>query len=240
MTLTHPFAPQFNPDARIQARLIGAERQPLLLIDEVLTNPEGMVAFAAQAGRFAAPPRGSLYPGVNGMLPETYLGALRHALQPVIQEVFAIRHFDGLRCDGFLGLTTASLDDLNLLQRTPHHDSADTGTLAMIHYFCGAPYKGTAFFRHRASGFEYVDRGRSDDYHAQVKAELAIKEGLPRTFVGAETPFYDQIGYVPAAFNRLAIYRTTSLHCAILDGAPLIADPARGRLTANVFFGDPG
>jgi len=37
-------------------------------------------------------------------------------------------------------------------------------------------------------------------------------------------------------FNRLIVYRTHMLHSGLLNRAPLSADPAKGRLTANGFI----
>jgi len=238
----HPtgFAPQFNAEAQIRAHLIGAERQPLLVIDQALTNAEQMVAFAASEGRFGPPPRGSLYPGPNGVLPTSYLHGLRLALQPLIEEVFQIRYFNNFRCDGFLGLTTAQAETLSVLQRTPHVDSHDQNTLAIIHYLCGPTFSGTAFYRHATTGFEYIDQTRAQPYHSHLTDELKQRETMPKTFVGADTPFYQTVMSIEAVFNRLVVYRTTSLHCAVMGGATLSEDPRIGRLTANVFIGNPG
>jgi hypothetical protein len=165
------------------------------------------------------------------------LPSLVPALRGLLDEVFATQGFGDPRGEGFFGLTVDGLDDLSLMQRTPHHDSDDPRNLAMVFYLCAAPYGGTGFFRHQASGFEWIDRARAPRYGALVEDELKVKAALPATYVGAAAPHYNQIAQVEAVFNRLIIYRTTSLHCALLNGAETSADPKIGRLTANVFLG---
>jgi hypothetical protein len=225
----------FNAAARIQGRYIGFERQPLLIIDDVLQHPEQMTQYAAAHGGFAAPLTGSYYPGLNGALPEGYGAALIGALRPLLEKGFGVPRNAVLTYEGFFGLTTYAPEQLEPLQCIPHFDSSDPHRLAIVHYLCGAPYKGTAFFRHLPSGYESIGHARFDLYRRRVEAELAAESPV-RAYVDETTPRYKQIDYVEAAFNRLAVYRTTSLHAAVMAGGELSADPAVGRLTANSFI----
>lgn len=231
------FAPDltFNPNARIQARYLGTERQPLLIIDNVLGRPADMVRYAIDRADFQPPPPGSYYPGLNGDLPADYGPALVRALRPLLAKGFGIPENVVMTHEGFFGLTTTPPGDLQPLQTVPHFDSSNPYRLAMVHYFCGAPYQGTAFFRHLPTAFESVDFRRFDAYRDQVEHELATHD-TPRAYVDRATPRYQQIDYVEAVFDRLAVYRTTSLHAAVMSGAELAADPVSGRLTANSFI----
>jgi hypothetical protein len=225
----------FNPAARVQARRIGTERQPLLVIDNVMCHPDQMVRYAVQFGDFKRPPEGSYYPGVNGEVPPGYGPALVQALRPLLHKVFGIPQSATLIHEGFFGLTTTPPQALQPLQTVPHVDSSNPYRLAMVHYFCGEPYRGTAFFRHLTTAFESVDYRRFDTYRDTVGRELETLE-TPRAYVDRDTPRYKQIDYVEAMFDRLAVYRTTSLHAAVMTGAELSDDPAVGRLTANSFI----
>ncbi len=224
----------FNPRARIDARSVGDERMPLLVIDNVLQHPEQMVEFAVAHGNFAPPPKGSYYPGLNGALPPAYGRSLVSALRPLLAQIFGISEKERLSYEGFFGLSTLSGKQLEPLQTIPHFDSDNPRRLAMVHYFCGAPFRGTALYRHLPTGFETVDSRRVGRYRQHVFAEL---ENAPRhDYIEDETQHYIQIDCVPAQFNRLAVYSTTSLHSALLGGAPLTGDPRTGRLTANSFI----
>jgi len=224
----------FNPRARIDARTVGEEKMPLLVIDDVLLHPEQMVAFAMAHGRFSPPPDGSYYPGLNGILPPQYGPSLVSALRPLLARLFGIGEKERLSYEGFFGLSTLPADRLQPLQTIPHFDSDNPRRLAMVHYFCGPPFRGTALYRHLPTGFESVDGRRVADYRRHVFSELETDPH--HDYVDAETPHYIQIDHVPAQFNRLAVYSTTSLHSALLSGAPLSDDPATGRLTANSFI----
>jgi hypothetical protein len=230
------FAPDltFNPDARIQGRYIGSERQPLLVIDDVLKHPESIVRYAAEQSVFQAPPGRSNYPGLNGNLPPLYVAELVRALRPLLHSGFGIPQSAEVTCQGFFGLTTARPDALAPVQSIPHCDSPNPYRLAILHYFCGEPFCGTAFFRHLPTGFESVDDRRSTYYRNTVENELAVF-GVAPAYASPSTPRYRQIDSVDAVFNRLVVYRTTSLHSAIMNNAELTSDPATGRLTANSF-----
>ncbi len=226
------FAPDmtFNPDARIQGRYIGSERQPLLVIDNVLKHPQTLVRYAVEHSVFGTPSDKSNYPGLNASLPPQYGPALVQALRSLLHRGFGIPEQETLSCSGFFGLTTTAPAALRPLQRIPHGDSQNPYKLAVVHYLCGAPYRGTAFFRHRPTGFESVDHRRYNHYRTTVEAEVAASE------TGDTVGLYEQIDHVDAVFDRLAVYRTTSLHSAMMDGAAFSLDPASGRLTANSFI----
>jgi hypothetical protein len=49
-------------------------------------------------------------------------------------------------------------------------------------------------------------------------------------------PNYEQIEMIEAVFNRLIVYRATSLHAGILGTTRLGRNPEDGRLTANSFI----
>jgi hypothetical protein len=71
----------------------------------------------------------------------------------------------------------------------------------------------------------------------QTVAREIARDGETLTgFAGPETPNYEMIDHVKLRFNRLVIYRSNVLHCALFDGAKLSENPTVGRLTANSFF----
>ena len=235
MSEPSPPEPVFNPNARVAMRRLGRELQPLVVVDDVLLNPDDMRAFAlAQA--YDAPPQGSYYPGRNGRLPPEYGTRLTLTLRPLLERVFGLPAFEALAHKGFFGVATTKPGDLQPLQAIPHFDSLDPKGIATVHYFCGEPYRGTAFFRHEATGFETIDARRVDAYRAKVFAEMETLGEGSLAHVGRDMPFFTEIDYVEAVYNRLAIYRTTSLHAGILGETPLLDGASEGRLTANGFI----
>ena len=221
-----------NPAATVTMRRIGREGHPLLVIDDVLLEADSLVETAA-AAPFSSPVS-TYYPGVNAPIPHDYLHTLMPVLRPSFERAFAIPRDAHVLASGFFALSTRPLEALQPLQKIPHYDQIEPGHLAMVHYLAKDMGGGTGFFRHRTSGFESVDAGRRDRYMDMVAQELETADLT--SFTGPDTPNYELLDQADLRFNRLIIYRSNVLHCALFDGARLTDDPRTGRLTANSFF----
>lgn len=224
---------EINPRAQVDMRRIGRDGHPLLVIDDFLLDPEEIVEFAA--GAPFGPPRVPAYPGVNAEMPDGYLQAVFHALRPSFARGFSLSPETPVHVTGFLALATLPLEQLQPRQRIPHYDFVIPGNLAVLHYLGRAPGGGTGFFRHDTTGFELIDGERRDAYGDCVERELAEAGDRLNGFTGPSTPNYTLLDQVEARFNRLIVYRSACLHCALFDGAQLSDDPRAGRLTANSF-----
>lgn len=220
-----------NPRARVDMRRIGREGYPLLVIDDFLLDAGALVDFAASAD--FGPPRAPLYPGVNAALPDSYQPAVFQALRSSLDRAFGLSPDTPVHVSGFLALSTFGLDRLQPRQRIPHYDFVIPNALAVLHYLTNQG--GTGFFRHDATGFESIDARRRDTYGARVDRELAENSDRLTTFAGPNTPNFTMFDAVEARFNRLIVYRSAVLHCALFDSAALTDDPRTGRLTANTF-----
>jgi hypothetical protein len=223
-----------HSDFRIQRLTIGNERAPLLVVDNVVADPEALVELASSKvfGDVA-----SYFPGVRSKVPLTLQQFFLDELRGEFAEVFGLRR-GGLRVTScHFSLVTTPPSDLTYLQRIPHIDSLANSELAFILYLFKANLGGTAFYRHRKTGFESVDQGRRAEYWRQIEQEQAAVEQASRGYISGDTEFYERIGRQEGVFNRMLIYRRTSLHSA--DLAPNFvasADPRRGRLSVNGFI----
>lgn len=222
---------KLNPGAQVQRRFVGREQNPLIVIDDLLLNPDDLVE-AAAAADFAAP-EGTWYPGGNAPLPETYLPALMPVLRPTLERAFDIPRSHPLTISGFFALATKTAEELSALQKIPHYDQPNPACLAILHYLGHGQTGGTGFFRHQATGYESVTVSRREAYMAAVADEL--EKTPPIGFAGPGTANYEMIDAVEPVFNRMVIYRSHVLHCALFDGSNLSRDPRVGRLTANTF-----
>lgn len=222
---------QLNPAARVQRRRVGHEQQTLIVIDDLLLNPEVLIEAAAQSAFVA--PEGTWYPGGNAALPASYLPTLMPVLRPTLERAFGIAGLARLNVTGFFALATLPVEAMQPLQKVPHYDQTDSDCLAFVHYLGRNPAGGTGFFRHRATGYESITADRRDAFRMQVTAELETAELT--AFAGPDTPGYEMTDHVDSRFNRLVLYRCNVLHCALFDGALLSPDPRIGRLTANTF-----
>ena len=222
---------KLNPKAQVQRRFLGQERHALIVIDDLLLNPEALVD-AAAAADFAAP-EGTWYPGGNAPLPDTYLPSLMPVLRPTLERAFDMPREAPLTMSGFFALATRTAEQLTALQKIPHYDQPNPACLALLHYLGHNQKGGTGFFRHVPTGYEAITVDRRQAYMAAVADEL---EAMPPVgFAGPDTRNYEMIDAVEPVFNRMVIYQSHVLHCALFEGATLGHDPRTGRLTANTF-----
>ncbi len=223
--------PVIRPD--ILARRIGAEAQPIAIVDGFHPDPDALRSHAATA---SFEPGRNHYPGLRADLPADYFALVRPALAQTIVGVFGHRGKIAL-IDASYAIVTTPPDQLTLPQRLPHMDAVDLDRIALVHYLSPDSSDGTAFFRHRSTGFETVDATRSPIYLDQLNAELRHTGEPPAAYIDGSTPLFERIHQVEARYNRAVIYRSALLHSgAIAPGAVLDADPATGRLTVTVFL----
>ena len=214
---------------------LGRECEPLMQFDGLLRNPGALVAIAARSSYVPLyGPKGG-YPGVQTPAPLDYIRAVVKALEPALREVFDLGEVTLAGANCGLSLITLKPNELVAGQRSPHIDTTDPLQFALLHYLCPAEFGGTAFYRHRRTGFETITPERLKPYVAVRASE--VQESSGHGYILGDTAQYEQTASVEAAFNRMIIYRSHLLHSAqIAPGAPLSADPRRGRLTANIFL----
>ncbi len=216
----------------ITARRIGHEEQPVVVIDGFHPDPDALRAHAV-ASPFE--PARHHYPGIRATLPPDYFAAVRPALALSLREAFAVAGGPDL-IDASFSIVTTPPDRLSVPQRLPHVDAVDAGRIALVHYLSPDGGDGTAFFRHRRTGFESIDRARAGTYYPLLDAELTTHPPGPGYMAGT-TPLFERIDAVEARYNRAVIYRSALLHSgAIRPDAVLSADPAVGRLTVTAFL----
>lgn len=216
----------------LSRRTVGNDRQPLLTIDGVLADPGELVDAAAVAPFAAAFGPAGGYPGIRAPAPLDYVEAVARTLLPTLIEAFALPPARLRRAECTFSLVTLTPDQLHPTQSAPHIDTVDPWQFAILHYLCGPEHGGTAFFRHRATGFETLSADRLPAYDAARAREQDATD-----YITASNAAFEAIDAVDAAFDRLVVYRSCLLHSGrIEDAARLSDDPRRGRLTANIFL----
>lgn len=225
----------FNPHAQVHWLELGQSRTRALLIDDALTDLS-RIRQDASAASFRED-TASYYPGIRAEMPQAYARAVLEAVYPLLlQLVQPPPDYRLVPQQWYLSLLTTPAEKLQPLQRLPHFDKAEPLHLAILHYLADGPHGGTGFFRHEASGLEKIIPARQQAYFNQLQQQLAAQGGAAAGFPSAATPhftLYQQLAYKP---NRLLIYPGHLLHSALVNPATdLSADPAFGRLTANLF-----
>ena len=228
---------RLNPHARIFHHEMGSERQPVLIIDDFLLNPEALIEYACQC-EFA--PEKKLYPGHRVNAPDVYTRALRTSLPQLLARIFNTQPGDINAAESSYSLVTQAPATLKVLQRLPHFDSLNRRELASVYFLCNREreeYGGTAFYRHRKTGFESVDTCRIKAYSQAVEQQLQNGKVPPADYIRGDTELFEQIEQFPARFNRLLLYRCTSLHSGMIGpNFDFSRDPAAARLSINTFL----
>lgn len=216
----------------ITVRRIGAEAQPLAIVDGFAPDPDALRAAAAATPFGAA---AHYYPGLRAPLPPLYWAAQQATVAAALAQALDDARAPRL-LDASFSMVTRSPAALTRAQRLPHCDAHSPDRIALVHYLALGAADGTAFFRHRSTGFETIDADRRGAYQARLDAELREGGGLPG-YIAGDTPLFERTAAVEARYNRAVLYRSFLLHSgAIAPDAALATDPARGRLTVTAFF----
>lgn len=228
------------PTAIASARIerIGSEREPLLVLDEAVTEPERLVEIAASASTFADAATGgdNFYPGRLAPAPLEYVGALSRALDPLIREHYDLPDVAPWRASCNFALATLAPERLRLAQSIPHVDTVDPLQFAVLHYLCDPAFGGTAFYRHRSTGYETLTVDRLETYQSALDRELEA-EPPQSGYINGDTAQFALMHRTDCVFNRVIVYRSCLLHSGqIPRPEALSADPRQGRLTANIFL----
>ncbi|MCW3835710.1 DUF6445 family protein [Sphingomonas canadensis] len=229
---SHAFS--LNSRPRVASARVGEEGEPILRIGGLMRNPMALVDHAAGEGVFAPAygPAGG-YPGVRAAAPLDYVAAVVRALDPLLCQAFGLGAARPAHAECNYSMVTLPAERLVADQRAPHVDTDTPMQLALLHYLCGPEHGGTGFFRHRATGFERVTPDRLVRYRAARAQDAPPGPG----YAAGDSGAFVQTAAVPAAFDRMLVYRSHLLHSGLIaPAAPLSADPRRGRLTANIFL----
>ena len=225
--------PFVHPNIQVKAERIGTEGGVVVTIDNFLLDAGQMVDYATRGAYFL--PAGALYPGVQAPLPAPYPLYSHFFTKALIPDAFGLGDLDVIDCRATFSMMTVPPDQVGIRQRIPHMDMPDPNNIVLLHYLFDDPEGGTAFYRHRKTGFESMDPERRKIYEEVLKDEITAhpQEG----YICGDSPIFEQIARYPAVFNRAIIYRSHTLHAAAVPpGYVLSRDPRQGRLTANTVF----
>lgn len=224
-----------NPNARVSAQTVGQSGSPVVVVDDVFANARDVARFGREEAAFTAP-RVVAYPGLNAEVPEGFAAPLVTALRPVLARGFGVPSEARLAGFGYFGLVTLRPEQLDAIQAVPHVDYVGPRCLAALIYLCDEACGGTAFFRHRETGFERLTAENIGAYNAARASEA---EAGQQAYITGDDSLFERIGGVEARFNRLVVYNGNLLHSGQVNPERLSPDPKLGRLTLNFFVADP-
>jgi hypothetical protein len=222
-------------EANIECYRVGNEQQEVLVVDDFLKGAVALKEQAIHENNFAR--ADSFYPGVRMQVPQEYTIAIVKNLGFFMEQFFHLEVRKIKSAVSKFSIVTTRPDDLDLLQRIPHFDSPSRKGLAVVHYLQSLPGIGTSLYRHKPTNFEYVDEQRYSGYMAQIEQRFSTKDKYPEGYINGSTDQFEEVASFDAVFNRLLMYRGTSLHSGKI-GKEYNFDPspATGRLTLTSFF----
>lgn len=219
-------------DEACRVAYLGREREPLVVIDRFTGQIEELVRIGRALGY--APVKG--YPGIRSRISSNYLAPRRDQLRQILAEHFGLPA--GARvesCD--FSIVSKRAAELTEGQRRPHYDATDPQLLALLHFTGGPETGGTAFYRHRRTGFETIRPERLAAFKAALAEDEREFGPLPPRYFYGDDERYELIGEIEARPDRVILYRGRLLHSGHV---PVEPDPANaratGRLTINTFL----
>ena len=217
----------------ITVHRFGREREPVVVIDNFSGDVDRLLERGRSAEYQAA---GASYPGLRAWAEPDFLDRRRDLMFQALQQVFGFRKGVSLEVSTF-SLVTLAPEELSPLQRIPHYDHASDELVAIMFYLLGPETGGTAFYRHRRTGFETITDAREPAYDAGL-GEDEREYGMPdKAYWYGDGDRYELIGEVEARPDRLVLYRGRLLHSGVIPRPDeLTQDPATGRLTINMFL----
>lgn len=225
-----------SPQLSYQVAHIGHEKQPILVIDNFVADAKGLLDYAML--QHDVLPAAGHYPGLRSAAPKAYEQMLSQSLANLLCSVFKVEPQQLSSTNSYYSMVSTPLNELTVVQQLPHFDQPKPNELACIHYLCDASHGGTSFYRHRNSGFEFIDESRSDKYLANLEKEIQ-QYGMPvkPCYINGENVFFERVTSVAAKFNRAVFYRCSSLHSGDISADyQFDMNPMTGRFTIASFI----
>jgi hypothetical protein len=201
------------------------------VIDDFLENPEELIDYAREKAYFGAVGDDrTAYPGIRDRLPSFY----EHVLGEAVSLVFQTQKSTISRC--MLSLTTLNPDQLSTAQKMPHIDALGDDQFASVHYLCDSSHGGTAIYRYRPKNIVRL-RGENHSVISEMMKKVGESSDEHSGYLMGDTSLFKRELLVEAKLNRLILYPSNLLHCAVLSSPrSLINDVSEGRLSVASFF----
>ena len=225
----------FNPAPTITGVALPGGSQ-VVVIDDVLLDPDGLVAWARQQ-QFLPPP-GFPYPGLIVGGPAGLSARLGdHFAQHARTRLQARRT---LAHDVRLSMVTTPPDRLDPRQWQCHRDRLDSDpggiyVASVLYLFRDPALGGTSFYMPKQSPAA-TDRIIIDS-QTLAADQFTARYGLRAGYMDGSNAYFDCVARVPAAWNRMILYDACTFHSGDIGRPDLLtSDPATGRLTLNGFY----
>jgi len=225
----------FNPNPSVSVVPLSGQRQ-CVVIDNVLSDPQAMVDWAAGQA-FRAPD--NPYPG---LVLDAPAAVTRHMSDYFA--AYARSRLGGRRTQAAnlrFSMVTLPAAQLRPVQWQCHRDRFVVNpervlySASVLYLFRDSRLGGTSFYEPKCPEDE-LNRMR-DDSETMGPAQFSERYGLQPGYMAGSNRYFERVGQVSAAWNRMIFYDGSQFHSGeINEAAGMSADPRVGRLTLNGFF----
>jgi hypothetical protein len=228
--------PFFNPNPLVSVVPIGRQRN-CVVIDEVLSNPQAMVDWAA--GQTFKAPRDNPYPGlvldppaaVTQRMTEHFAAYARGRLGGRRTQASTLR----------FSMVTTPAAQLRPVQWQCHRDRLAVNpervlyAASVLYLFHDPRLGGTGFYEPKCPE-DQLKRMREGS-ETMSSEQFGERYGLQPGYMAGSNTYFERVAQVGAAWNRMVLYDGGQFHSGeISDTEGMSADPRTGRLTLNGFF----
>ena len=222
--------------ADLKLELLGATKAPLLIIDNGSSQLDKIKKTAINSD-FCVD-QANNYPGIRAPIDRETVIAYIKPLLPFLYKVFKIpEQLTPHPIDNYYSLITTDEQDLTPSQTIPHFDTNNRYYIAMIHYLNDGDFGGTGFFKHKATGYEFVDQARRKPFLRSVERYLTDNINKPMQYCNARHPAFELHHSAEYKANRMLIFQGFMLHSTLVNTQRgICSSPQKGRLTANLFI----
>lgn len=230
-------APLFNPNAKLDVVSLSNGAR-VFVVDDALADPLAMVQFAvAHRSEFEHAPFNA-YPGIQLRMPDSVSARLDEYFAIHFRAAFQVRRT--IQMYSRLAMVTTPPDALLprqvICHRDHQHVEAGQAIVASVLYlFRDASLGGTSFYAPARS--EQETALIVHDSSTMNASAFQAKYGISPGYFHGDTRYFNKLGSVPAAWNRMIFYDGAIFHSGdILHPEKLTDDPQTGRLSLNGFF----
>jgi hypothetical protein len=226
----------FNDNAEVELVRVGRRGIKVSVIDNVLRDPEGVAALGFVQSY--AEDRGNLYPGMRAAMPEGFSTSFRSWLTQILQRNGALESHRVICGDtSFFSVVTTASQDLLPIQRIPHYDSTDPSLFAAVIYLCSPRFSGTAFYRHRKTGYEEITEENAGNYRIALNTDMRIHGAPQKEYINGDTALFETVFSNELKFNSAVVYPARVLHAAKIEkGFHSPKDRSEWRLTVTALL----
>lgn len=236
--------PVFNPGVTPLTETL-ADGNRVLVIDGAVQNTEEIIDYACRHIDAFRINMANNYPGPEHDLPAAAGEAALAFLTRLDATGLLGLGRPGPHCHGRISIATQPAETLRLPQRMCHTDdktcpAGHCPVAAVLYLFHDAALGGTGFYRYR-HGADFVAAGKAwmragAEERALLGRQYPFLAAAP-AFLTESNEFVEQLRVIPAAFNRMVVYRGDLPHVPHLQHPERLArNPRRGRLSLNFFL----